>query len=86
MHIKYMPSSKRAQESKVPAPTNIGDFLPGQVAGPYTTPHSIREAKQLVANGEFVQTDPVGVELTDIPTAPKVELTDTTAAPKPRKK
>ena len=80
MYIKYMPTSRRAQSSTRPAPTNIGEFLPGQVGGPYTTPSAAREAKRLVKNGEFVECDPKGGDL--VAETPALHTTDHLAAMK----
>lgn len=62
MFIKYKPKSERRQKTRYPVPTNIGDFMPGQVGGPFTRDSHIREARQYVANGDFVECDANGVE------------------------
>lgn len=63
MYIRSKPSSKATR----PAPgmkthTNLGEFSEGEVRGPFSEMQDVAEAKRLVANGEFVECGPDGVE------------------------
>jgi hypothetical protein len=83
MFIKYVPTRKRDQLSARPQSTNLGDFKAGQVGGPYISDRDIRWAKELVANGEFIASDPSGEPLS---AAPATEQAEGAATPAPKKK
>ncbi len=59
MHIKYRPKNDPPRKQT----TNLGIFEPDQVGGPYVSERDKRWARLLVSNGEFVETDPSGVEV-----------------------
>jgi len=69
MFIKYQPKNDPPMKQT----TNLGEFTPGQVRGPLVTDRDKRWAKQLITNGEFVETDPAGVPLGVRDLAPAVQ-------------
>lgn len=61
MNIKFVPQDKNYPKDK-PVLTNVGEFLPGQILS--MQPYQEKEARRLIANGDFV-------ESTDAPEAEK---------------
>ena len=60
MFIKFKPTDEAFMGT---VNTNLGEYTPGKVGGPFTDPQTIAEAKRLVANGEFVECDAGGEEV-----------------------
>jgi hypothetical protein len=67
VNIKFVPKDQSWPADKV-ASTNVGDFKPGQVLSMQDWQES--EAKRLISNGDFVESDPA--DATAVP-APEVE-------------
>lgn len=86
MFIKYTPAEKKGKDDlSSRAHTNLGEFAPDDVKGPFEDANA-EEAKRLIANGDFVETDAGGKEIKSKdkpkaePTADEIASANTAAA------